>query len=129
MHKISQSSNAELEFTVNNNYFTHFTAKPFLTLSPLFGKSNQVLIEEKHVLPGKNRIWRINRELKGWNFYTAHLAVSVGNGEQIFKDAWFIILPVPLKQIIIFIIVLALIWLVVFKKDRLKKGFKILMSK
>lgn len=113
----------ELEFSVKNSYFTHFTAKPFLTIKPLFGPPEQITVDEKHVLPGKERIWKVETQKKKWNFYNADLAVSVGNGNQLHAKSWFVVIP-NLK--FAGIIMLLILIFILSKLKRIRKAIKIL---
>lgn len=114
-----------VSFSVANNYFTHVDAKPFLTITPLFGKPQTVLLPDKHVLPGSERIWQYQPSTHFSNvFYQIHLAVSVGNGKQVIADTWFIALP--------YIFILAIIIIVIFffatvRRNRIKKFFTVLL--
>lgn len=114
----------ELEFEVQNNYFAHFSAKPFLTYSPFFGKTITVTPVEKHVLPGRSRNWNYQIELPWYMPYAkAHLAVSVGQGYQVVADTWY--LNYPLLGIILASI---FVLLILTKRTRqLKKVFLILV--
>lgn len=126
-HQIVNSFPKTISFTVSNYYFTHFDAKPFLTITPLFGKPQTTLIEDKHVLPGSARIWQYQPINEMPNiFYTIHLAVSVGGGKQVFADTWFFILPY--KLIIIVLVLATVLYLVIFKRRRLKKALAILLK-
>lgn len=116
----------QISFTVSNNYFSHFDAKPFLTLTPLFGNPHTTLLEDKHVLPGSERIWYYEPAIeKSRIFYQLHLAVSVGGGKQIFANTWFIVLPY--KSVLLLLICIVLLYILVIKRKRLKKFIEILL--
>lgn len=126
-HEIVNAFPKTIAFTVNNYYFTHFDAKPFLTITPLFGKPQTTLLEDKHVLPGSTRIWQIKIPSETPNiFYQIHLAVSVGGGKQVIANTWFVVLPY--KLIIIVCIIVAILYLAIFKWKRVKKFIKILLK-
>lgn len=133
-HDILNTFPKTISFTVNNYYFTHFDAKPFLTITPLFGKAQTTLLPDKHVLPGSERIWqyqpRFNRgqpsSLMPDIFYQMHLAVSVGNGKQVIADTWLIVFPY--KLFIIVGVILIILFFVVFRRNRIKKFLKVLLK-
>jgi hypothetical protein len=113
-------------FTVANNYFTHFDAKPFITITPLFANSQTTLLSDKHVLPGSARDWQYQfSKQPNHIFYHVRLAVSVGGGKQIFADTFFIVLPY--KKIFLILFVLILLYIGVFKRRRIEKAMKILL--
>jgi len=124
---VLEKSPANLSFSVENKYFTHFTAKPFITIKPLFGQEQTTLLEEKHILPGTNKGWTFQTPLGKNIFYQAKLAVSVGNGNQVLADTWFIVLPY--RSILALIIILGIFYLVIFKRNRIKKAVEILLGK
>jgi hypothetical protein len=113
-----------ISFTVNNHYFTHFDAKPFLTITPLFGKPQTILLEDRHVLPNDSRSWQYQPTSHYNIFYRVHLAVSVGDGKQVSADAWFVVLPY--KPLLLLIIVFIIVYFATFKRKRLKKFVAIL---
>jgi hypothetical protein len=125
---ISEKSPAKISFSVKNEYFTHFTAKPFLTIYPLFGKENTTTLEEKHVLPGTTKSWEFQTRLGKNIFYKAKLAVSIGNGNQVFAETWFVVIPY-FKQILASVVLLGAICLVFFAGKRVKKAIKALIGK
>jgi hypothetical protein len=118
---------ATLSFSVENKYFTHFTAKPFITITPLFGSGQTTLLDEKHILPGTSKSWQFQVEHGTSIFYQAKLAVSVGNGNQVLADTWFIVLPY--KSILALILILGIFYLAIFKKDRIVKIIEVLLGK
>jgi hypothetical protein len=117
-----------ISFSVANKYFTHFTAKPFLTVYPLFGHERTTLLEEKHVLPGGSKNWQFQADFGKNIFYKIKLAVSVGNGSQIFAETWAVVLP-NYKYIFAFIILLLIAGLAVFARSRIKRAAMILIGR
>lgn len=112
-------------FTVANNYFTHFDAKPFITVTPLFANSQTTLLTDKHVLPGSARNWQYQMQSSPNHLlYFVHLAVSIGDGKQIITDTFFIVLPY--KQILLIIVILILLYIGVFKRNRIMNAVRIL---
>jgi len=122
-----EKSPATLSFSVENKYFTHFTAKPFITIKPLFGQEQTSLLEEKHILPGSNKTWQFQTKIGKNIFYRTKLAVSVGNGNQVLADTWFIVLPY--KSVLLLILVLGIFYFVIFKRQRIIKAIEILIGK
>jgi len=122
-----EKSPATLSFSVENKYFTHFTAKPFITIKPLFGQEHTSLLEEKHILPGTDKTWQFQTTIGKNIFYRATLAVSVGNGNQVLADTWFIVLPY--KAVLLLILILGIFYFVIFKRQRIIKAIEILIGK
>lgn len=122
-----------LSFTIANHYFTHFDAKPFLTITPLFGKAQTILLPDKHVLPNSARIWQYQpRSYRGQPsipkdrlFYHMHLAVSVGNGKKVIADTWFVV--IPYKTFLVVLALALVLYFAYFKRKRLKKFITILL--
>lgn len=126
-HTLINSFPKTISFTVNNYYFTHVDAKPFLTITPLFGKPQTTLIADKHVLPGSARIWQYqpHHEMPDI-FYTMHLAVSVGGGKQVTTDTWFVVLPYKLIGIIL--IMVSILYLILAKPQRIGRAIQIIFK-
>jgi hypothetical protein len=122
-----EKSPVTLSFSVENRYFTHFTAKPFITIKPLFGQEQTALLEEKHILPGTNKSWQFQTKLGKNIFYRAKLAVSVGNGNQILADTWLVVLPY--KSALVLILILGIFYFILFKRDRITKAIEVLLGK
>jgi len=116
-----------ISFTVANNYFTHFDAKPFITITPLFANSQTTLLIDKHVLPGSKRVWQYTPMIaRNHIFYQIHLAVSVGGGKQIYRDTWFVVLPY--RSFLLVITVFTLLYIIITKRKRLGKFVAILIK-
>lgn len=116
---------ANLSLQVRNAYFTHFIAKPFLSITPLFGAKRTVTLEEKHIFPGSTRSWDISLPLPTqYIFYKATIAVFVGNGNQILAQTYFFVLP---QQVLIALcIACALIVITLMRKRLWKFSFVLL---
>jgi len=85
-----QSKNM-LSFSVQNSYFTHFTAKPRLVMTSLLDKEIVTFPQEKHVLPASKRTWQIPLHAHWYTIYTnAHLSISIGNGKQLVAQTTYI---------------------------------------
>lgn len=122
-------SNRQIDtvFKVSNSYFTHFNSKPFLTISPLLGKKQTYELTDKKILPGKIRTWNEPIRLGSSSFFNkATLAVSVGQGNFIYKDSFFLILPV--KQILLLTSLVFVILIIKFRRKQIKKAFEILFK-
>ncbi len=118
----------DVTFRVKNLSLYHFSAKPFVTIKPLFGAEKKFEIEEKIVLPGKLRTWKKQLELSDYwhGLYTATLAVSTGNGHQIKRTAYFIGFPFGTGSILVVLLIL-----IVFlgrKRKNLRQFVKTLFS-
>lgn len=126
-HLFYEKLPATANFSVKNNYFAHFSAKPILTLTPLFGKSEEIIFQDKHVLPGQSRSWSqiLNPKARSI-FYTAKLAVSVGQGKQIFANTFFFVLPIRAIMIILGLVLIVI--LVLFRRKQIKKAIQVLFK-
>jgi hypothetical protein len=78
-------------------------------------------------LPGTNKDWTFQTSLGKNIFYQARLAVSVGNGNQVLAETWFIVLPY--KSILTLIIILGILCFAIFRRERIKKAIRILLGK
>jgi hypothetical protein len=125
--QILNSFPSTFSFTVANKYFTHFDAKPFITLTPLFAKSQTAQLSDKHVLPGSARDWQYQLPaIPNHIFYQVHLAVSVGGGKQVYANTFFIVLPY--EKIVLLLLVLILLYIGLFKRHRILKAVEILVN-
>ena len=122
-----ENDNISLSFEVTNDYFTHFIAKPFVTITPLFfGQSKTTLLEEKHILPSKTRRWDFPTRIQfGHIIYKAHLAVFIGNGQQVTADSLIFVLPY--KQILLGILLFTILLIYIRKKTNIHKAIEILI--
>lgn len=77
---LQDKSEVLIDLEVDNKYFTHFSAKPEITISSLFGSVDKQTPEEKRILPGRTRSWEIPEEVKNYGIYRVRLALSVGGG-------------------------------------------------
>jgi len=125
--KIINSFPKTISFTTANSYFSHFDAKPFITITPLFANSQTILLSDKHVLPGSARTWQYQPTVPTNHlFYQIHLAVSIGDGKQITADTWFVVLPY--KPTLLLILIAVLLYIGLAKRSRLGKFTKILVK-
>jgi len=129
---ISNTSPIHLTFSIDNSYFTFFTAKPFLTITPFFGHAKTITLTEHHVLPGISREWQENYVPLPWNiFYTADLAVSLGQGKQLHARTFFLFIPQWFLFACAFLflfICLFFLWKILKNPKRLKKSVAILLK-
>jgi len=124
---IYENSPFDFHFTVTNNYFTHFNAKPFVTVTTLFGKSEMLAISDKSILPGKSKTWNESITSKLFSpFYKVHLVVSVGAGNFITSDTYLI--EFPGLHIILIIFLLLLLGIIATYHKRLRKAIFILLT-
>lgn len=123
-------SPVKFDFSINNTYFTYFTAKPFVTITPLFGKPQTVVYDEHHILPNKTRKWQEELTLPHLRFLNfAHLAVSIGEGKQLYADTYFFIIPFKILFLAIGIIFdIICILLIFFNRKRILKTIRILIK-
>lgn len=120
-------SKINYSFAVQNSYFTHFSAKPFLTISPVFGNPQRIELADKRVLPGTSRAWSEELPNKNLSFFNSvNLAISVGEGNYVYKNGLFFILP--FKEIFIAILLLLLITVIKFRGKQIKKAIKIVLK-
>lgn len=116
-----------LLFRVKNISLHHFTGKPILSLSPLFGEYTKQFLEEKIVFPGKIRRWEIPIEISKYpiNFVKVNLDVSTGGGNKVSAQSFVIVFPFTT------ILIIAIIFLVAFltlkRRHQLIKALHILI--
>jgi hypothetical protein len=124
---IIQSQTLPFTLRIKDLALQHFTAKPILTILPLFGRQQKQYLEEKVVFPGKVRRWQSDLALPtGIGLYTITLAVSSGNGQQVTQKSTVIVFPyVPVLIAALMLIVAVLSWR---KRRQLKKAFTILIT-
>ena len=111
-----------------NTELLFYSAKPFLTLKPLFGKEQKFYLEEKFVFPGKTRRWESSVELPNYwhGLYKATLAVSTGQGKQIIKETYLMAFPIAFAVGITFLL---LVIIFIFKRrKRFSKVMKVLFT-
>ena len=109
---------------VKNTSLNFFTAKPTLTIKPLFGQKEVIEWEEKTILPGKVRRWEkaITFKNKTDIFYKVSLSVSLENGQFIHKTNYFWHLP---KNKFLSFGAFLLLFLLIFRgRLNIKKAFR-----
>jgi hypothetical protein len=110
-------------FTVRNTYFAYFTAKPSLTLSPLFGKTIQYQLDEKHILPTKSKVWHTSIMIPSlFMVYKAQLATSVGQGHYIYSNTFFLVAPEVITVLCVLCLLLCIILFILLRKRLVKSG-------
>ncbi|MCX6732602.1 MAG: hypothetical protein NTV98_03625 [Candidatus Roizmanbacteria bacterium] len=55
---VSETSTLNLSFNVKNTALNHISAKPYLRIYPLFGKTEVIELDERLVFPGTERGWK-----------------------------------------------------------------------
>lgn len=113
-------------FTVSNHYFTHFTAKPFLILKPLWGKPTTYPLSEKHILPSKTKLWSEPVAKNTFFIGQAVLNVSVGQGNYATASTFVVILP--WQPILVISSLLILFIITILLRKRLMKSFTIILK-
>lgn len=113
---------------VKNTSLNYFTAKPSLTIKPLFGQELTFELEEKTILPGKIRRWQRAFDLGNLygGIYTAKLSVSLGNGDYIYSTARF--LGFPVKKALATTLIVAMLLYVLRYRKRVIKALRELIS-
>lgn len=125
---IYENNTAEVLLRFKNTSLHHFSAKPQIEIKPWFGNSSFIPLEEKYVFPGKVRRWSSPLDLQKFSIglYKTKVLVSIGSGKVLEKEQTLVIFPVKLALAILFVLVILLF--AIFKKDRIKKAFAILVQ-
>lgn len=124
---ISENGVSNYILRVKNSSLFHYSAKPKITLTSIFGGKRTIPLEEKYIFPGKIRKWEETLKTSSLpNIYKARLSLSTGNGKQIHSEKVIVVFP-AFKFILIGIIVLFVI-LVAFKWRKIKKAGKIFLT-
>lgn len=92
---VYEGRDISFQFSVKNTALNHFSAKPFLRIRPLWGKTQDFPVDEKIIFPGRIREWKIPVTLSSYPalLYEADLTVSVGGGAQQKARLYFIAFP------------------------------------
>lgn len=128
---LTNESLNKMDFAVKNLSLYHFSAKPILTFRSIFKKDRQFIIDEKIILPGRERGWDQIPALEGVSpgIYNANLSVSVGNGVSVSKQKIVILLPTYKVSSFGFILILILILFFNRKKIHPLRALMILLGK
>lgn len=127
-----ETNDLPLLLRVKNVSLHYFTAKPILTISPLFNytkaQDNTQYLEEKIVFQGNVRRWEDQITLQDAkpNIYKAHLVLSTGNGQFITEDKYFVIFP--FMNAAVGILIFSVILLIIIKRKRLGNTFRALIN-
>jgi hypothetical protein len=110
---------------VKNISLNFFTAKPKLTIKPLFGPETEYPLEEKTILPDKIRRWQLNLNLNKplVGIYFAKMSVSTGGGDEVILNKQFYAFPLTLALKVITAVLLILIF-----RKRVKKALKLFIK-
>jgi len=113
---------------VKNTSLNYFTAKPTLTIKPLFGVEKTFELEDKTILPGKIRRWQRAFDLTNLygGIYTATLSVSLENGDYTYSTTHFIGFPVKKLAAVLLLSIVSL-YCLIYRK-RVKKALQLLMK-
>jgi len=122
---LNNSGDIKTILRVKNTGLEYITAKPILTVTPLFATSSKTIWEDKVVFPGNVRRWEKTIQLPNWNIYHLTMAVSKGNGKYITEERTVIVFPYLPILLILFVVVLLL--LVIFKRKQIQKALKIVL--
>ncbi len=122
----NHNTQTQIDFSVNNLYFTHFTAKPFLTLQPIFGEEQKYQLSEKHILPSHTKNWEETIPSHAIFIGKAILAVSVGQGNYVYTTTPLILLPWSIIFTILCLVILFIITTIF--RQRIIKAIRILMK-
>lgn len=123
----SQDKTLPFTLRVKDTALQHITAKPILTITPLFGTASKQYWEEKVVFPGKVRRWQSILSLPSTlGVYQLRLAVSSGNGQQVFNQSTVIVFPyLPFLAVIL---VVFIVWLSAKKRRQITRAFRVLVT-
>ncbi|MCL5433097.1 MAG: hypothetical protein M1524_03205, partial [Patescibacteria group bacterium] len=111
---------------VQNTSAYILSAKPFITISKVFGGEKKLEIEDKRILPENIRKWQQNVNL-GIGIYNAQVSVSLGSGKYVYKNTTFLVFP--LKQIIFYILILITMVFVILARKRIKRAIFVFFKK
>lgn len=122
---LSQNGTVPFILRVKNISLNFFTAKPIITIKPIFTPTQEVktiYLEEKLIFPASIRRWTDTQTIHNLspNLYKLQLAVSTGNGQQIITERYIVVLPV--MYILLAIGSMLLIIFLIVKRGRLSKA-------
>ncbi len=126
---ISQQNPLTVSLRANNVSLSHISAKPVLTITPLWGPIQHIQLPEKIIFPGKSRFWKDQIVISEPNriFYSAELHLSTGEGQIISKKTVFLFFPWQPVFGVISILITGL--LLVKSRKRIRAAFLELMGK
>ena len=121
---ITKNGKSKTVVRVQNTFNFNLSTKAKIELSPIFfGQKQTIQLDDKRILSGKIRRWEVPVQLRP-GIYQAKLAVSLGQGRQIYKDIFF---TVPsFASFVPYLVVLIIILLIILLRKRLKKALFIL---
>ena len=137
---LSQDGNVPLLLRVKNISLNFFTAKPILTLKPLIynvipdligdpvNGEKELSFEDKIIFPGQVRRWTEESAIQGLspNIYTAHMAVSTGDGQYVVMEKYFVVFPIMKALLIIGVLILVMFLIV--RRKQLRQAVKELIK-
>lgn len=113
---------------IKNDSLHYFSTKPRLILSPYWGESDMVELDEKTILPGKSRAWKSIFTIQNskWGIYKATVKTSIENGETISKTIPLVIFPYKIF-LIFFLLVSVILW-IIRKRQNIHTAIRLLLS-
>lgn len=93
--RLNQTNPVRTVIRATNTSLSHITAKPILTLTPLWGSVQRIMLPEKVVFPGKSRSWEESISVATPNriLYRAELQLSTGGGQTVTERTVFFFFP------------------------------------
>ncbi len=125
---IYESEPVAMILQVTNDSLHYFSTKPTLILRPIWGKPEEIPLDEKIILPGKSRLWKnvLPIQNTNWGIYKATISTSLENGESVNKTIPLFILPV--RRILIFLVLICMILFIIIKRRNVKNAVSILID-
>lgn len=124
-HLLNNSGDIKMMLRVKNTGLEYVTAKPILTVTPLFTHSTKTIWEDKVIFPGNVRRWEKSLSLPSWNIYHLKMAVSMGNGNYVTEDRTVVVFPY--LALVFIVVITAVLLLVTLKRKQLKKAIRIIL--
>ncbi len=130
--KVHENLPVDFSLSFKNTGNVHVKPVGFITISDMFGNQvEQIAIPQNNVIPGAirtaNTSWEEDISI---GYYTATVVANYGtaNANSVTESITFFVLP--LKQVLLLgVILIAVIILVFTARKRIKKAFKVLISK
>jgi hypothetical protein len=124
---IYEGRETQIQFSVKNTALNHFSAKPFVRITSLFGKTQDVPLEEKIIFPGRTRQWTVPITLSSYPsfLYRADLMVSVGGGIQQKTRLYFI--AFPLLKLLILIALVVVGGMIIINRRKIRDALRIMI--
>ncbi len=129
VRKIVETPVISTRMRITNNGLHHYPVKPALIVKPLLGEPFEVPFEEKVLFPGKGRRWEVTKTLPNLypGYYNSSMRVSTGNGDQLFYDDYFVILPYKMAITLFFL--LTIVIFISTRRKQIVAAIKIIFNK